>query len=145
VIFVDTSAFYALIDDRDPSHPRAREQLERFARADEALLSHEYVLVESTALIQRRLGVAVLRRFVDDFLPLVAIAWVDEALHVEAREALLASGRRHVSLVDWVSFLIMRRHGVTRAFAFDPDFGAQGFDALPSPDRASRGDVAEDA
>jgi predicted nucleic acid-binding protein len=64
-------------------------------------------------------------------LPVVAIAWVDEALHAEAREALLGSGRRHVSLVDWTSFLVMRRHGVARAFAFDPDFREQGFEVLP--------------
>jgi predicted nucleic acid-binding protein len=132
VILVDTSAFYALIDLRDPNHPKARDELERLATADEGLLSHDHILVESTALIQRRLGLSVLRRFVDDILPLVAIAWVDKTLHLEAREALLASGRRQVSLVDWTSFLVMRRHGVTRAFAFDPDFREQGFEVLPA-------------
>jgi predicted nucleic acid-binding protein len=131
VIFVDTSAFYAILDDRDPNHASARRELDRMAAADESLLSHEYVLVETAALVQRRLGIDVLRRFVDDVLPVVAIAWVDEALHAEAREALLGSGRRHVSLVDWTSFLVMRRHGVARAFAFDPDFREQGFEVLP--------------
>jgi predicted nucleic acid-binding protein len=57
---------------------------------------------------------------------------VDEDRHREAREALLAAGRRTVSLVDWTSFLVMRRHGVRRAFTFDPDFGAEGFDVVPA-------------
>jgi predicted nucleic acid-binding protein len=34
--------------------------------------------------------------------------------------------------VDWTSFLVMRRHGVRRAFTFDPDFGAEGFDVVPA-------------
>ena len=89
-------------------------------------------MVETTALVQRRLGLEALRRFVDDLLPLVEVAWVDEALHGEAREALLAAGRRNVSLVDWTSFLVMRRHGVRRAFTFDPDFGVESFEVLPA-------------
>ena len=131
-IFVDTSAFYAIVDDRDPNHDRARSTLAGLLAADGLLATHEYVVVESTALIQRRLGLGALRRFVDDLLPLVEIAWLDETLHVEAREALLAAGRRDVSLVDWTSFLVMRRHGVRRAFTFDPDFGAEGFEVAPA-------------
>jgi len=131
VILVDTAAFYALVDDRDPNHGRATATISDLVAADETLLTHEYVIVEATALIQQRLGLVALRRFVDDLLPIVEVAWVDEDLHREAREALLAAGRRTVSLVDWTSFLVMRRHGVRRAFTFDPDFGAEGFEVVP--------------
>ena len=131
-VFVDTSAFYALVDDRDPNHVRARSTLAGLLAGDAALATHEYVVAESTALIQRRLGLEALRRFVDDLLPLVEVAWIDETLHGEAREALLAAGRLNVSLVDWTSFLVMRRHGVRRAFTFDPDFGAEGFEIAPA-------------
>jgi predicted nucleic acid-binding protein len=132
VILVDTSAFHAVLDLDDRHHAAALATLAKL-RADEIpLLTHEYVVVETTALVQRRLGLGALRRFVDDLLPLVEIAWVDEALHLEAREALLAAGRRNVSLVDWTSFLVMRRHGVRRAFTFDPDFSAEGFEVAPA-------------
>ena len=133
MILVDTAAFYALVDDRDPNHGRAAAAISDLVAADEALLTHEYVVVEATALMQRRLGLGALRRFVDDLLPLAEIVWVDEILHAKAREALLADGRRSVSLVDWTSFLVMRRHGVQRAFTFDPDFGSEGFGVLPEP------------
>jgi len=131
VIFIDTAAFYALIDAQDPSHSAARLTMERLRVAEATLLTHEYVLVETTALIQRRLGIGALRRFVDGLLPLVEVAWVDGHLHAEARQALLAAGRREVSLVDWTSFLVMRRRGIRTAFAFDDDFAAQGFQTLP--------------
>ena len=45
--------------------------------------------------------------------------------------SLLASGRKDVSLVDWVSFELMRRAGISMAFAFDRDFAAQGFSLIP--------------
>jgi predicted nucleic acid-binding protein len=133
VILVDTAALYALIDAADPNHRRATAALQELRVSDESLLTHEYVVVETTALLQRRLGLEAVRRLVDDLLPLVEIAWVDEPTHVEAREALLAGGRRAVSLVDWVSFLVMRRHGVRRAFTFDDDFAVEGFEVLPAP------------
>jgi uncharacterized protein len=129
---VDTSALFALLDADDGNHRRARAHLETLLADGGALLTHEYVLVETIALVQRRLGLGPLRRFLDDLLPLIDVAWVDEALHLEAREALLAAGQRQVSLVDRVSFLVMRRHGVRRAFAFDADFGAAGFEVVPA-------------
>ena len=59
------------------------------------------------------------------------MVFVDEDLHRAAVTALLAGVRRRVSLVDWVSFELMRRRRIERAFAFDRDFERQGFEAVP--------------
>ena len=131
IVLVDTSAFFALVDDRDPNHGRALEAVERLT-ATEDLVTHEYVVVETISLVQRRLGMAALRRFVDDLLPIVDVAWVEPDTHAEAREALLAAGSRSVSLVDRVSFLLMRRRGIGTAFAFDDDFAREGFRTIPA-------------
>ncbi len=45
--------------------------------------------------------------------------------------ALLAAGHRSVSLVDWVSFELMRAERIDCAFAFDADFARQGFATVP--------------
>jgi predicted nucleic acid-binding protein len=63
----------------------------------------------------------------------IEVAWVDPELHLEAREAVLATARHGVSLVDQVSFLVMRRRAIRTAFAFDDDFAREGFDLLPAP------------
>jgi predicted nucleic acid-binding protein len=131
VILVDTSAFHAILDRDDVHHSAADATMRMLRDADASLLTHEYVVIESVALIQRRLGLTALRRFVDHLLPLAQVLWVDESLHLEAREALLAAEKQDVSLVDWTSFLVMRRHGVHQAFAFDPGFAAQGFEVIP--------------
>ena len=44
---------------------------------------------------------------------------------------MLAALPTEVSLVDHVSFHVMRMLGITRAFAFDADFAAAGFSTLP--------------
>ena len=131
MILVDTSALLALLDRDDAFHSAAAAALPGLA-AEDALVTHEYILVEVIALAQHRLGLCAGRRLVDDLLPLLEVAWVDPTLHAEAREALLAAGRRTVSLVDWTSFLVMRRHGVRRAFTFDPDYAIEGFDVVPA-------------
>jgi predicted nucleic acid-binding protein len=127
---VDTSAFYALIDDRDPHHAAARAWLEDCG-PDIELVTHQYVVVETIALVGRRFGPAAVRRFVDDLLPVAEVVWFDRSTHAEALEALLASGSRSVSLVDRVSFLVMRRRGIETAFAFDDDFAREGFLTAP--------------
>jgi predicted nucleic acid-binding protein len=72
-----------------------------------------------------------LRALHHDLLPVVRVAWVDEATHDLAIAMVLAANRRALSLVDAASFHVMRRLGLTVAFAFDPHFGEQGFGAVP--------------
>lgn len=133
MIFVDTSALYAYLDAGDEHHAGARATLAGLLDARADLVSSSYVAVETSALVQRRLGAAAVRVLHEDVLPTVRISWIDEATHRAATAALLASPGRGVSLVDHVSFVLMRELGVTRAFAFDADFESQGFELIPAP------------
>jgi predicted nucleic acid-binding protein len=45
--------------------------------------------------------------------------------------ALLTANRRQLSLVDCVSFEMMRRLGIKTAFTYDRHFSEQGFECLP--------------
>jgi uncharacterized protein len=132
VTFADTSGLYALLDQHDPNHQAARKALERLRAEDARLLTHSYVIVEVVALVQRRLGLDMARRFVDDLLPILEVVPVDAGLHAEAMAALIAADRRGISLVDRTSFLVMRRHGIRRAFSFDADFADEGFEVIPA-------------
>jgi uncharacterized protein len=124
-VFVDTSAIYALLDRSDANHPAAAALLPELR--DQLPLTHSYVVVESVALVQNRLGIDAVRRLLDDLLPAFELRFVGPELHGAAAAALLASGSRDVSLVDRVSFELMRDAGVTHAFAFDRDFERAGF------------------
>jgi predicted nucleic acid-binding protein len=129
VIFLDTSAIYAWADAADPNHPAAVRRLQQILDAGEELLTHNYVLLESIALLQARLGVTAAIKFASDSKVFV-IEWVDDELHAAGVRELTQSRRRALSLVDHVSFLVMRRRHVATAFAFDPDFVSAGFSLL---------------
>ena len=133
MIFVDTSALYAVLDRDDQAHESARDAWIGWLsdERDISLLTSNYVLVESFALLQSRLGIEAVRAFHDDLLPVLQLQWTTPEDHEIATQALLLAGRRQLSLVDCTSFQLMRRLGVSQAFAFDRHFEEQGFELLP--------------
>jgi predicted nucleic acid-binding protein len=126
VIFIDTSAIYALADKADSNHITAYNKFEDILKSGEVPLLHNYILLESAALLQARLGLPSAILFLKDARSF-AVEWVDLDLHKEAEKELERIGKRGISLVDCTSFIVMRRRRVQRAFAFDPDFKDQGF------------------
>lgn len=136
-VFVDTSALYAVLDRDDRRHPEAARTWEALldgaAAGTVACRTHSSVLVEASALVQRRLGIDALRALHDRALPVLEITWVGSDLHRRAVSALLAAGDRDVSLVDWTSFELMREEGIDAAFAFDDDFTTRGFQLWTAP------------
>ncbi|MDE0702060.1 MAG: PIN domain-containing protein [Acidimicrobiaceae bacterium] len=130
-VFVDTSALYAVLDASDDRHSDAASGwlrlLEGIEHGTFAGVTHYGVVVESSALVQRRLGIAATRDLHDELLAVLSVERVDEALHERALTALLAAADRNISLVDWTSFQLMRDRGIDHALAFDSDFDDQGF------------------
>jgi len=131
MIFVDTSAIIAGLNASDANHETAVKAWEKLLSDGARLLTTNYVLVESAALIQGRLGMTSARAFVEDIVPLLEIEWVDESLHGAGESAFLAASRRKLSFVDCVSFEFMRRVGIRRAFSFDGHFRQYGFSRVP--------------
>lgn len=125
-VFVDTSAWYALLDQQDAAAAEARDVFRQLATRRERLITHNYVLMETLALLQRRLGMGAARRFVSDLLPISEVEWIQPSLHDIALAGFLES-RGGASFVDHVSFALMRARGVSAAFCFDADFARQGF------------------
>jgi predicted nucleic acid-binding protein len=128
---VDTSAFYALLDGDDACHARAALWWEREMPVEDSLVTTNYIVLESMALLQSRLGMPAVRAFHDDVLSVVRMEWIDKETHARSVSAFLASDRKGPSLVDCSSFEIMRRLGIRSAFTFDRHFLRYGFETLP--------------
>lgn len=129
-VFVDTSAFYASLDADDDNYQAAMQVWRNLEKLGEVPCTSNYVLVETMAVVGRRLGLQAVRDFQTQFVPLLEVHWVDESLHKLAVAALLTAGRRNLSLVDCVSFDVMRRLGMEKTFAFDAHFAEQGFQCM---------------
>ena len=129
-VFVDTSALYALLSATDPEHARAAKTFAGLAQERVPLATSSYVLVEVYALLSRRLGLKAVKAFRHDFAPVLRTSWVDAEVHEQALDLLEQEARRKLSLVDATSFVLMRRLGIDRAFAFDEDFKRAGFEMV---------------
>jgi len=132
VVFVDTSALYALMSQRDLNHKRAMAQWKQWVKSPVGFATSNYVIVEASSLIQNRLGMQALKEFNAVTLPLMDVYWISEEMHRRAIQILLNVNRRQLSLVDCSSFAVMNELGLNNAFAFDQHFAEQGFTVLPS-------------
>ena len=131
-VFVDSSALYAVLDADDVRHDAAADTLRGLVAAHEALVTNNYVVVETAALAQHRLGRNGVRTLLQDLVAALEVVWVDEGTHASCVAALLAAPGARISLVDYTCFDVMRQRHVERAFAFDRDFARAGFQLVPS-------------
>lgn len=129
MIFVDTSAFFAAADRDDRHHEEAAFALREAIRRDEELLTHSLVVIETAALVHRRLGHDVAKRFLAD-LDVFRVVWVDESLYRLGVERYAKSSPTGPSLVDCVSFAVMRRWKIRSVLAFDSLFEDEGFEVV---------------
>lgn len=133
MIFLDTSGVIALADDKDIFHPKAREMFEASLQAGEEIVLHNYLVVESAALLHRRLSRESSLRFLRESRTF-SIVWVDKKLHNQAEDYLAEYGSSDLSFVDAVSFLVMRSRGISNFIGFDKHFIEAGFTQYDSTD-----------
>ncbi len=126
-VYIDTSAFLAVLDADDSHHAQAKAAWLALLESREILVCNNYVLIETHALVQHRLGMAAVRAFAESVYPILTIIWLDSDEHGQALSALLTANRRDFSLVDCSSFTTMRQLGIAKVFAYDKHFVEQGF------------------
>ena len=125
-VFVDTSGFYALLDGQDPFHGVAKNLFYEAEKERWHLVTTSYVVQESWALIQHRLGWPAVDDFLDVILPMCSVRFVDERLHSHGSARCRQARARRLSLTDCVSFELAQHEGIVEAIADDADFRASG-------------------
>jgi uncharacterized protein len=131
-VFVDTSAFYALLVQTEGEHESVAKAFGSILDARRPLITSNYVLIETVSLLQHRFGLEAVRDFDSRIGPLLRIRSIDPEMHRRAMDRLLRADRRGLSLVDCSSFVVMDSEGIRQALALDADFGEQGYEVLPA-------------
>jgi uncharacterized protein len=131
-LFVDTGAWYALVDGKDPDHGSARKFFEKNRIP---LITTNFIFDETVTLLRKRLGWPVAHEFgrrlkESGFAGLLSVTESDEELAWE----IFRKYRDHdFSYTDCTSFAVMKRLGIKTAFTFDGHFVSMKFTAVPGP------------
>ena len=125
--FVDTSAFIAILDKNDDHHARAKMAWLRLLKEKCEFVTTNFVLLETIAIIQHRIGIDAVQAFNSAIYPLLNIVWIDKNTHDNGINSVLVAGRKKLSLVDCISFNVMRQTDLQHEFTFDKHFSQQGF------------------
>lgn len=100
-VLVDTSAILAIVSSADRYHDQASLIYSEMIDQGDTLLTNSYVLVESSALIHRRLGFAPLQQFIKSIHGVWETLWIDRLTHEEIWRRMDNRGGARLSLVDW--------------------------------------------
>lgn len=129
-LFVDTGAWYAVVDKKDPDHKYAGHFLKNNKIP---LLTTNFVFDETITLLRSRLGWSIARDFGQrlkgsSFVSIIAVRDEDED---RAWEIFLKYKDKDFSYTDCTSFAVMERLKMNTAFAFDRHFKAMNFQIVP--------------
>ncbi len=126
-VFIDTSGFYAFFDRDDRFHAEAKRLFLQAESEGWALFTSSYVIHESWALIQARLGWNAMEDFLRELAPRCRVVWVDERLHALGAARARQARERRLSLTDCVSFEVMLAEGCQFFVGDDEHFEKAGF------------------
>lgn len=130
-IFVDSLACLALLDRDDEHHEEAIAILRSLAAQRYRQLTTNVLVIEAHALILSTLGIEVgqafLRGLEESHTTVVRVRASDEE---RVRDIVYRYTDKYFSLADAISFTIMERLHITRAFTFDRHFAQYGFAVL---------------
>ena len=93
-IFVDTSVFLSVLSEDDSNNKIAAETLATLAESGEQLITTNYILVETYALIQRRMGMNAVQDFQNKILPSLTLVWINAEEHQQAIKQFLLENLR---------------------------------------------------
>jgi predicted nucleic acid-binding protein len=119
-VFVDTSAFYAALNRKDRNHRVGVGFFERAFAEEWRLVTSNFVVAETHALILVRLG----RDFAAAWLRSIpaAVARVSRDDELKAIRIILAYHDKDFSFCDAASFALIERLRIPRVMAFDRHF-----------------------
>ncbi len=132
-IFVDTSAWIAIINPRDKYHLAAKAFYSDALTRKRRLLISNLIVSETYTNLLWKLGHHKATSFLNiiERSSSVQCIWSSRELEVQARDVLRRYDDQDFSYTDAVSFALMQQRELSEAFAFDHHFSVVGFVQLP--------------
>ena len=129
--FVDSSAYFAVVDSTDHNHEAALAISQRLRRARWRLFTSTYIVAETHALLLARLNRRIAAQYLDQMEQTnVRIVVVNAGDLRRAHAIIRQYDDKDFSLTDATSFAVMERLGIRYVFTFDRDFSQFGLTPL---------------
>jgi len=130
---LDTSYLLALEPANDQSDKSALQHWQKLSKKSPRLVMTSFIFGEVVTFFNSRGYHAKAVQVGNQLLqsPSVEIVQVDEVLLLEGWALLQQHQDKDFSLADCISFVVMRREGLTHALTFDRHFAQAGFLAEP--------------
>lgn len=134
-LFVDTGAWVGRFATKDQYHARAAGTFALLEREKRPLVTTDYILSETVTLLRKQAGLNVAAQVWEqlDEGSLARVVQINPEHRRKARRLFVQYDKINLSLVDGVSFAVMRDMEIHEAFTFDDDFRKVGFLTLPRP------------
>ena len=132
-LFVDTSGWIALADKDDSHHRAAASVYPSFLKNYRNLITTNLVIAETYILLVNELSHQIAIEFLEKLKasPRILKVYSDEDTEVEGESILAKYSDQDFSYTDAVSFVIMKRQKIKKAFSFDKHFVIAGFENTP--------------
>lgn len=128
-IFIDTSAFVAVIDRSDNHHARAIKYWRQIENQPIAIYTTNFVFDETYTMLLLRINHQSALEFAKNILEsqVIQMIYVDPALQKKALKIAERFHDKSFSFTDCTSFAVMEENKLSQAFAFDNHFIQAGF------------------
>lgn len=131
MIFIDSSAFVSLVVEKESFHSKAIQWWEY--NKGKTLVTSNFVVAETLGWIRHRVGksqAVTLGTFLFSTKGLIIeqIKLLDQQ---NAWKLFQETDGRGISMIDCMSFVLMKRLKIKEVFTFDRDFHTLGFKVLP--------------
>ena len=98
-VFADTSALYAAIVRTEGQHRQSLSVFRRLIETGRTIKTTSYVVLETAALLQHRIGLEPVRDLDERIPPLLTVCWVSEELHRKGMRRLVRENKRRLTTV----------------------------------------------
>ena len=135
-IFVDTSAWLAIVNKKDKMHLKARHEYVKLLEEDVIFVTTDYVLSETLTRIRYDTGHREAVKFYEiindaHISKSLIIQWIDPKIWHEAWQIFGKYADQKFSVTDCTSFITAKNLKIKKIFAFDEDFKTMGFWVVP--------------
>lgn len=132
-LFVDTSAWYPIVDKSVAGAAGVRRALHDRVRSGTRVVTTNIVVAETHALLLRRAGRKVALEFARNVVraPNVVVTSDADLEATAVADWLVRFDDQPFSLADAVSFAVMKQRGIRDALALDRHFRIAGFTVIP--------------